>query len=160
MSVIVRAALSIPWMAALYGTLQIHQLNLHMGHSICGPWGCGPPAEALIGYHAFWLVLFVPLGIAMGWIVPQHLRRRIGITVALLGLAGTVCYMSWDAFAFYQSSQAGDLLLQRALFALATAVDFPVVPLGIAGLAMLWGTSKPKTAESTFVDSTSAPQSP
>ncbi|MEM9353961.1 MAG: hypothetical protein AAGA92_13185 [Planctomycetota bacterium] len=45
--------LLVAWGASLYGVLQMHYLHTGFGHSVCGPWGCGPSGEALVGYHGF-----------------------------------------------------------------------------------------------------------
>ena len=68
------------WGAALFGILQIGLASgsgLHE-HSICGPWGCGPPTSALLGWHGFWLLLAGPLvGIAIyAW--PARRLRNLG----------------------------------------------------------------------------------
>jgi hypothetical protein len=39
------------------------------GHSICGPWGCGPPLSSLLVWHGFVTILLVPSAIiaARNW---------------------------------------------------------------------------------------------
>ena len=51
------SALVAVWGVSLLGVLQIQHLPLDAGHSVCGPWGCGPPLPPLIAYHGFWIVL-------------------------------------------------------------------------------------------------------
>ena len=46
-----------------FGALQLGRLEL--GHSICGPWGCGPPTEALLAMHCFWLVSLLVAAFAL-----------------------------------------------------------------------------------------------
>src|SRR6202034_2817596 len=29
-------------------------------HTVCGPWGCGPPLPVLLACHTFWMVLLAP----------------------------------------------------------------------------------------------------
>ena len=133
---IFRLLLAVPWAAALFGTLQIHRLDLHLGHSICGPWGCGPPMEALIGYHSFWLVLIVPLAVVAGTCLPRSWRWWTGAGVLAVGLIGVFGYVSWDAFKYYANSQSTEYLLQRCFFSLVTNVDLPSIQVALAGLAL------------------------
>jgi hypothetical protein len=146
-----RLALVIPWVAALYGSLCLHDLNLHLAtHGICGPWGCGPPTEALLGMHAFWLVLLVPVGVVAGKWLPVTLVRPMGILFLGLGCIGAVGYVGWDAWSFCQASQSTAFVVQRALFTVATTVDIPFVQVAVAGGAVIWFARRP--IESPFMD--------
>ncbi|MBP86470.1 MAG: hypothetical protein CMJ64_07120 [Planctomycetaceae bacterium] len=87
------------WAAALFGVLQI---GLALGHgvdehSFCGPWGCGPPTSALIGWHGFWLLLAGPLvGLAMyAWSARR--LRNVGIALFATGFAVLIGVGIWEA---------------------------------------------------------------
>ena len=151
---LIRAVLAAFWSVGLYGTLRIHELNLSLGHSICGPWGCGPLTEALIGYHAFWFVLFLPLGLIAAAFFAPTARRRLGTTILLLGAIGSVGYMAWDAWGYYQQVGTTNLLIQRALFALATAIDFPTVQFGVMGFVLMRSPRTQTVKSSPFAEST------
>ena len=125
---------AIPWIAALYGTLQMHRLDANLGHSICGPWGCGPTTEALIGYHTFWLVLMLPIAIAARAFLPNTAVRRVGLALLTTGLLIIVGYVGWDASRFVAQANSAAYLGQRCFFTLVTSVDMPMMQLALLGL--------------------------
>ena len=49
------------WSGLLFGSLSVANLPGDWGHGICGPWGCGPPMQALVACHFAWLVVLAPL---------------------------------------------------------------------------------------------------
>jgi len=126
------------WVAAMYGSLQLHHIEASFGHAICGPWGCGPPTMALVGYHAFWLLLIVPPAMVASFYLPADRAIRIGSILAILGLGALAWVVIADGINFWQTARGSKYLLQRILFRVATFVDFPLGPLGLAGLAMRW----------------------
>lgn len=121
------------WAIALFGTLQIHRASGLMGHAICGPWGCGPPLAALVGYHAFWLVLILPVAMIAGRRLSGRTVHVLGKTLVAIGLVGAVVLLAVDGVQFWQSSGKPQYLLQRGLFRLVTFVDIPLMQLGLAG---------------------------
>ena len=133
---LMRLALIPIWGGALWGSLQIHALDLQLGHGICGPWGCGPPLEALIGFHAFWLSLILPFAICIGWFLPTTVVRRIGLSVLLAGCIGAVGLVGWDVVTYAMKSESTEYLLQRGLFTLATTVDIPTMQTTLAGAVL------------------------
>jgi len=128
-------ALAAVWIAALYGSLQIHHFELG-GHSICGAWGCGPTDTALIGYHTFWLVLILPVAPIAARIAPAARARNWGTVLAIAGVAGLVVLALVDGVHYLQTSHAPQYLVQRCLFRLATFVDIPLAQLILIGLLM------------------------
>ena len=124
------------WALAMYGTLQFHRLEGLLGHAICGPWGCGPPLEALVGYHAFWFLLIVPPALLASSLVPSEQAIRIGSLLAIAGLGALLLVVVEDAVRYLRTARGLEYLFQRILFRLITFVDFPLAPIGLAGLAM------------------------
>ena len=128
------------WVAALFGALQIHRVSGWSGHSICGPWGCGPPIEALLSYHGFWLVLLLPAGIVAGRTLPPTEAARWGAALAIAAIVGIVTLAAVDAARWLSLAHddAHRYLVQRCFFRLATFVDFPLVQLAVAGACCSW----------------------
>jgi hypothetical protein len=171
---IVRGLAILLWAAGLQGALQLCRLpDRYFGeHSICGPWGCGPPLPALLAWHGFWLVLMTPVAAMAVLYLPAKWVTRLGITLASLGFLGLAAVAAWQAATWLP--QASDWQRQyigeRYLFAVATLVDVPIVqslmlgtilclvsPFG-GGSSRLRGTSR--TAERETSESSSAETSP
>jgi hypothetical protein len=142
------SAVSTVWVAALYGLLSLHRVSAELGHDICGPWGCGPPLQALLGWHGFCLVAAsLPVGIAVThWPKPRLWWTGIG-----LSSAGTIGVLAIFAVACVSASQAVSsgqpaYLIQRCLFDLATFLDVPLVPMILAGGVMMFAGRDKKPA--------------
>ena len=122
------------WVAVLFGVLQVHHFESLFGHAICGPWGCGPPVSALIGYHGFWLLLML----LPAWWLKQQLSsatlRRLGTGLLLMAAVGIVLLLAIDGWQTWQREAMRSYIVQRCFFRLATFVDFPLVQLGLIGL--------------------------
>lgn len=117
-----------PWMGLLFATLQIHNMDLSLGsHSVCGPWGCGPRTEALIGYHGFWAAMIIPPAVVLGALLPRPTTRILGGVLFVASVIGTVAYVTWDGIQYASSSGSTQYVFQRAFFALVTAVDCPML---------------------------------
>ena len=129
------------WVAALYGTLQIHFASGWLNHSICGPWGCGPPVEALVSYHGFWFVLLLPLAVIAGHALPPWQLFRWATVLMIAAVAAVVALVGVDAvrwLSLVHGDAAYRYLVQRCFFRLATYVDFPLVQLAVAGAYGRW----------------------
>lgn len=124
------------WGGAIMLVLQLHQLPGDFGHSVCGPWGCGPPLQALVAMHGFWLVLLsLPVGLCCRFVTPRWLMG-ISLLAVVLGVAGIAGVVVWEAE--HWLPQANELqreyFLQRCLFAVGTMTDVPLVQVVLAGL--------------------------
>ena len=125
------------WLIATYATLQLHRLDLDLGHGICGPWGCGPPVEALIANHGFWLMLIIPpllglqqhLSTAAGW--------RLGVLLFAVGGACGLAVLAWDLYQFVSLTPFREYWPQRIAFAMAVGVEYPTFHIAIAGLILM-----------------------
>ena len=141
MSVLSRSAASaaglIAWGGVAYLALRLGDLRLPE-HDYCGPWGCGPPAEALLAVRALWLVLLVPPACVIGLRAAPATALRAGaaaLAAAAALLAGVAAH---EALVWWpQASElARQYPLRRYLFAVATETDVPACELGVAGLAL------------------------
>lgn len=124
------------WGAAVFGVLQLHSLDLGLGHRICGPWGCGPKMEALLGYHGFWLLLILPIVLLSGRTLSPRRRTTLGKWLLLGGLGLAIIYMIQDGVAYARRNHSLELVVQRALFSIAVAIDFPALQFALAGLGL------------------------
>ena len=137
------SALAAVWGVSLLGVLQIQYLPLDTGHSVCGPWGCGPPLPPLIAYHGFWIVLLsLPTVLGCRGLAPSPLQKT-GWVLAAVGLSGLLLVGLWELIPSlpHWLPRIRDLApryyVQRYLLSLATLVDVPIVPLTLAGLCCL-----------------------
>jgi hypothetical protein len=133
--------LPILWAVFVFLAVQFHQISTAEEHSICGPWGCGPPTKTLIAVHLGWLAIIGPPLIyfpnRLGWKLKSVLRLAVGlISVGLLGL---MILVAWQWFVWLPQSAAAaqDYIWQRCGFSIATAVDLPLVQLLVTGIALL-----------------------
>ncbi len=134
------------WAAALYGALQIglasdHGAHGHDGLSICGPWGCGPPVRALVGWHGFWLVLVaLPVGLLIRW-WPVVRLKFVGLRLTAVGLLPLVGIGIYEAVTWLPNISVGEptYFIQRCLFAVVTLTDVPVIPVTLSGIVMVLG---------------------
>ena len=136
--IIYRSLWVVPWGAAVFGSLQIHKLDLGLAaHDICGPWGCGPPLESLIGYHSFWFLLVTALVFGVGAVLSRSNARRVGLALLAFGLVAALGYAGWDAATYAWKAGSAQYAVQRFFFTLATSVDLPTLQIAVAGLAMM-----------------------
>ena len=137
------SALVAVWGVSLLGVLQIQHLPLDAGHSVCGPWGCGPPLPPLIAYHGFWIVLLsLPTVLGCRGLAPSALQKTGWVLVAV-GLSGLLVVGLWELIPSLPHwlprirGLAPKYYAQRYLLSLATLVDVPIVPLALAGVSCL-----------------------
>ena len=133
----------VAWGLAAAGALSLASLPGDFGHSLCGPWGCFPPLQALAAMHLFWAVALVP-PVAWGLTGARpHQLQRAGLLLFLGALLGIVVVVgrdlpTWLAWAppEFQSCWPG-----RALYTLVTLSDVPLVQVLLAG-AICWSVGK------------------
>ena len=148
-----RITLLLIWIAALYGVLRAGPYLGNLGHGFCGPWGCGPPLEALLVYHGFWLVLIGGLTTAAIRFCSAATLDVAGRTLTVVSLCGLLGLMAWELT--YMSDTIRPYAVQRCLFAVATLVDIPIVPAALAGIAC-WFASHRKNAAHRRISDPSA----
>ena len=137
------SALAAVWGALLLGVLQIQYVPLDAGHSVCGPWGCGPPVPPLIAYHGFWIVLLsLPTVLGCRCLSPSALQNT-GWGLVAVGLSGLLIVGLWELIPSLPHwlprirDLAPKYYMQRYLLSLVTLVDVPIVPLTLSGLGCL-----------------------
>ena len=128
------------WGALVYGAISLNEFRFGSDHSICGPWGCGPTTSSLLAMHVGWLALlappflYLPKRIGLGY----KAIRWFGTAIALTGLSGVFAIVAWQWIVWLP--QAGEwskqYIWQRCGFALATAIDFPLLQLTAIGIAL------------------------
>lgn len=127
------------WGLSIFGVLQVQHFAWLSAHSVCGPWGCGPPLQALIAYHGFWLALFSLPTAAACEFFRLTIVGRIGWWLLGLGIAGLLVVGVWDAVPTLphwlprSTFLAPQHYVPRYLLSLFTLIDVPIVPMILAG---------------------------
>jgi hypothetical protein len=124
----------------LWGTLKIADLPLPPLHGVCGPWGCGPPLEALIACHGAWLVCIMPAT----WFGLQRLTAKqlfqLGRILTSLGLITILAIGLYERL--FWLPQANEFtrkfFLQRWAFSIVTMTDVPLITVTLSGMIMLF----------------------
>lgn len=146
------------WGLSLFGVLQIQYLTLDANHSVCGPWGCGPPLPPLLAYHGFWLVLLSLPTLLLCRSLEIWQLRKTGWLLLAIGLSGFVIVGVWEIIPSFPHwlLRVGDLepryYIHRYLLSLATLVDIPIAQITLAGFCCLLvtrtrGQQRPITSE-------------
>jgi hypothetical protein len=128
------------WVGAVFGlqflaTLPRDLGEALLGHSLCGPWGCLPPLQALVAMHAFWVLLLIPLVL---WAVrswPPVWLWSFGVALTGLGLLGLAVVAGWEVRqCWLKFPDLRPYVVQRVLYVLATLIHVPLVQVTLAGL--------------------------
>ena len=130
------APIVVVWGVAMWLVLQLQDVSYGQEHSICGPWGSGPPVSVLAACHGFWLVLLGPPVItACTRLNPQRVIKW-GVLGLMIGIAAMCGIAIWEATHWLPESSAlqRGYFVQRWLFAVAVHVDLPVYELTAFGL--------------------------
>jgi hypothetical protein len=100
------------------------------GHSICGPWGCGPPVSSRLVWNGFITLLLVPPTIVAAKNRPDVAGDWAVTVVIVVGLTAAV-FVSTNRAMWWNSANdtARGYVVQRALFSLVAFTDTPIVPL-------------------------------
>jgi hypothetical protein len=144
------------WTALLIGTLSLASLPGDWGHDVCGPWGCGPPSQALLACHLSWLVVFVPAAWLLRRFASRPVCRNVGILmigIALAAMAGIAVHqrMTW----LPTVSEWHQLFFwHRTGFVIVTLVELPLLALLPAGMVLLWPPSRAVARTDTGHDDT------
>ena len=123
------------WGFIFLATLSIGQVRADWGHSICGPWGCGPPLPALVACHLSWLVVLLPLTAIIQTRVDERFLRLLGALLMTFGLVGILGIIAYELFTWWPSATEFHrrYLWQRLGFAIVTQIDLPVIESIITG---------------------------
>ena len=129
------------WASALLGSLLVSQIPGDWGHSICGPWGCGPPTQSLVACHLSWFVVLVPAIVLVAKFggLTSNAWWWIGLGFFAAGLLGLVAIVVHEQITWLPS--AGDYqrayFWHRCGFVLATTVDAPITQSTFVGLGTM-----------------------
>ena len=128
------------WGALLVGTLSIAQWPGNWGHGICGPWGCGPPMQALVSCHLAWLVFLTPPAVLLlrqGRFSP----RRLGLALILMAVVALLSVIAYQRATWWPDASEWQrpFFWQRCGFCIVTAIDFPIVQTLAIGALLLFG---------------------
>jgi hypothetical protein len=129
----------IGWGLAGYAVLSLGQLPGEFGHSLCGPWGCLPPLQALAAMHLFWALALLPLIVlALAKGQPHHLRLA-GMLLSLGAGLGIAVVVGRDLLAWLPAvpPEFHGYWARRALYTLVTLSDVPLLQVLGAG-AICW----------------------
>ena len=157
--------LLLAWAIVLRMSLSIVNWPGDWGHGICGPWGCGPKMQTLVGCHVSWLILLIPITLITSKQLAPKSRSICGIltiVVALAGILGIAVY-EYSTWRVTASEGLRGYFWHRVGFSVVNLVDLPLLELLILGLVMtLWlppylpkdvaGGNRPLTPESHASD--------
>lgn len=134
-------ALAILWGVTVLAATQIRHLNFLDDHSICGPWGCGPPTIDVIAIHTVWLMILAPPLLVFGLWFPARpsMVRRLGHAMLAIAVVSGLGVCTWQWFVWLPQAGAWSqpYIWRRCLFCVMTAVDWPIFQLGLLGSLLL-----------------------
>lgn len=121
------------WTAAIVGILHAEPLFASVfgdGHSVCGPWGCGPPLKSLLVWHGFVAVLTIPAAAWLGTSFATSSSRAAKF-VLVLALAAAATFVVTNTGMWWSTASASlrGYVFQRAVFSTVAFTDAPVWPL-------------------------------
>jgi hypothetical protein len=127
------------WGLAAYGALCVARIPGDFGHSLCGPWGCLPPLQALAAMHLLWVVVLLPV---VAWALARWPGRPLafaGKVLFGLSLVTIVVAAGWDLLVWLPSTPAGfhPYWARRCLFTLLMLSDIPLFQ-GLCAGAACW----------------------
>lgn len=127
------------WAAVAYGLLWLGGLPGTLEHSLCGPWGCLPPLQALAALHALWLWALIPAVAFVTRRWPPARLRLLGGALLLAGLVGLTVLALREAAHWLPTvpDEYRRHFPKRVLFATATLTDLPLVQVTLAGAVCL-----------------------
>jgi hypothetical protein len=126
------------WATAISAASHLGRVTGPISFSLCGPWGCTGPTEALLACHAVWLLVLLPPGVAAGLRLPLDDARRCANALVGAGLAGTAIVFAWGSIGWLlHASATRSLWLHRGLFVLVDQSDIPVVQILLSGVGCL-----------------------
>jgi len=138
MSFPMRCLLGIGWGLAFWATLQISTIKLPGTHAVCGPWGCGPPSEALVACHGAWLVLLAPLA----WMATRRLSMEqlwwLALGLVIFGGVGIMTVVAHERLTWFADASEWHraYFWQRCGFRVVTMTDVPLLQALLLGLWM------------------------
>jgi len=131
----------ITWGACMGGALSIAAWPEHLGHGICGPWGCGPPLQALIACHLAWFVALIPPAMMLSSSMRSsgRLLPTSGSLLVILAGLGLLAVLAHQYFVWWPQATEWQhpYFWQRYGFTIATMVAVPLAQLLLIGIALM-----------------------
>jgi hypothetical protein len=127
-------------------------------HSVCGPWGCGPPIPVLLACHTFWLVLLGPPAFLAAAQLPSKWVRRLGGLMVAFAAVGLIAVGGWEAATWFREASEWErpYVVHRYFFELVTLVDVPILEALFLGGGLLlveqWRLGRPVNPEARLFD--------
>jgi len=130
----------ITWAAFMVGALSIAAWPSHLGHGICGPWGCGPPLQALIACHLAWFVALIPPPRLLTSSMRMSGRFLIasGIVLVILASSGFLALLAHQYLVWWPQATEWQhpYFWQRYVFTIVTSIDVPLIQVMLIGVAL------------------------
>ena len=123
----------IGWIIGVSAALSVAAIPLDVGESICGVWGCYPPANALLAMHLFWCVTTAAVVSLLA--LKPRLMRPVGYGLIALSLVGIASVIGFDLPRWLASASSFQQFWpQRVCYSIITLTDVPLLPALAAGL--------------------------
>ena len=134
------SVLPVIWGGILLSALSMHDMQGFGQHSVCGPWGCGPPTNALLAMHIGWAAAIWPPLFYLPWRLSFSRKTVKGIVLSLtaVGLTGLLAITAWQWIVWLPNASewARSYIWQRCGFAILTAGDWPFMQLIAGGIIL------------------------
>lgn len=126
------------WLTAAVAALAVVAVPWDIGESLCGVWGCFPPAPALAAMHLFWCAVF-GAGVHAVYGGRPVLLRPAGAVLLLAGAAAAVAVVGTDLNRWLANmpDEYCRFWPRRVGYTLVTATDIPLAQSLAAGVACL-----------------------
>jgi hypothetical protein len=127
------------WAAAIWAVCNLQYAIGPLQASICGPWGCSAPIEALLAYHGVWAVVCSGPAVCLALYAPPDDAQRWARHVLWAGLAASGALVAWGVvdWLLRVEPELRQYCLQHGLFVLVDQSDVPAIGITIAGAACL-----------------------
>ena len=139
------------WTGAIWGVLQFAQVRTSWDHAVCGPWGCGPTATALVSCQTAWFMVLLPVCVAGHRWLSGDRQWQLGLVLVALATATIVGVVMREAATWLPaaSDYQRPYFIQRCLFAVVTWTDLPILQMGVLGAIWLFTASHTQRRTST-----------
>lgn len=132
--------LPVMWGGVLLAALSMHDMEKFSQHFVCGPWGCGPPTNALLAIHIGWVAALWPPLFYLPWRLQLSRKtvKTIVLSLTAIGLTGLLAIIAWQWIIWLPNTSdwARSCIWQRCGFAIVTAGDWPLMQLLAGGLLL------------------------
>lgn len=141
------------WILAAWGVLKVHELQFASSCDICGPWGCGPPVQALIAIHGGWAIFLLPAAYLASLKCSSKQLQRIGFGLILVGVIGIIGVGIYQSMTWLQVTRPSlrQYFFQRWGFSILTLTDIPILQSVLFGTILLSASRVKKQAPESIL---------